>query len=98
MQGTKLLLNNDQTRYQNLALQSSQSQKPRCHHKSTIINSQDNISPLEPSNSTKAGPEDYKIAEAHEKELKTAFMKMIEVLNEEMNKSLKEIYENTNKQ
>ena len=51
------------------------------------------MSPLEANNSATAGPENCSIAEAQEKGLKTAFMNMIKVLKEEMNKPLKEIYE-----
>ena len=36
------------------------------------------------------------ITEIQDKDLKIAFMNIIEVLKKEMNKSLKEIYENTN--
>jgi hypothetical protein len=50
------------------------------------------------SNTVKAGPEYCTIAKAQDKEFKTAFMKMIEVHNDEMNKPLKEIYGNTIKQ
>lgn len=51
------------------------------------------MSLLEPSNPTTAGSD---IGEAQEKDLKTAFMNMTEVLKEEINESLKEIHENTN--
>jgi hypothetical protein len=56
------------------------------------------MSLLEPSYPTTAGSEYSNIAEAQEKDPKTAFMSMIEVFKEEMNKSLKEIQENTIKQ
>ena len=56
------------------------------------------MSLLEPSYPTTAGTEYSNIAEAQEKDPKTAFMSMIEVFKEEMNKSLKEIQENTIKQ
>lgn len=52
------------------------------------------MSPLEPSNSTTTGPGKCNIVEAQDKSLKIAFMDMIEVLKEEMKKTLKEIYEN----
>lgn len=71
--------------------------------KNTVSNSQDNISPQEPSNPTKAGLEYYSIAEAQDKErqrerdIKTAFVNTKEVLKEEMNESLKEIDDNTNR-
>ena len=44
---------------------------------------------LEPSYPIKAGPEYYNIIEAEEKDLQTIYREMIEVLKEEMNKSLK---------
>jgi hypothetical protein len=43
---------------------------------------------LEPSNSNAVDPENCNIAEARDKELKIAFMDMIEVLKYEMNKCL----------
>lgn len=48
--------------------------------KNTTNNRQDNLSPLELSN-----PEYSSTAEAHDKDLKMAFMNMIEVLKEEKN-------------
>lgn len=57
------------------------------------------MSPVEPSNPTTTGPGYSKIAKAQEKKNpKRAFMYMIELLKEEINKSVKEVYENTNKQ
>lgn len=53
---------------------------------------------LEPSYPIKAGPEYYNIIEAEEKDLQTIYREMIEVLKEEMNKSLRGIWENRNKQ
>lgn len=47
------------------------------------------MSPLEPSNPTTAGLEYCDIAETQEKDLKTTFMNMTEVLNGEMNNLLK---------
>lgn len=46
--------------------------------------------------STAGRPEYSNIAEAPEKDLKNSFMKIIEVLKEEMKKVLKEIKEKTN--
>lgn len=54
------------------------------------------MSPLKSSNPTTSSSEYSNIAEAQEKKLQIAFMNMIEVPKEEVNKSLKEIYENTN--
>ena len=53
------------------------------------------MSLLDLSNTIIAGPEYCSIAKAQDKGLKIAFMK---VLNEEMNKTCKEIYENTRNQ
>lgn len=47
------------------------------------------MSPLALSNPTIAGPEHYNIAEAQDKALKIAFIKMIEVFKEKTSKSLK---------
>jgi hypothetical protein len=52
------------------------------------------VSPLEPSYPATAGSEYSNIAEAQEKDIKTAFMNMIEVFKDEMNKSPLKIYEN----
>lgn len=54
------------------------------------------MSPLEPSNFTTVDPLNHNTAEAQDKDLKMAFVTVTEVLKEEMNKSLKGIYENTN--
>jgi hypothetical protein len=43
-----------------------------------------------------AGTEHSNMAEGQERDLKTNYMKMVQVLKEEMTKSLKEIQENTN--
>lgn len=51
---------------------------------------------IEPSYPTRAGPEYSSIAETQGKNLKTNYLKMIEVLKEEMNKSFNEI-QNKNK-
>ena len=53
------------------------------------------MSPLKPCYSTIEGPKYSNIAEAQEKDLNTAFTHMIEFFKEKMNKSLKEICENT---
>lgn len=55
------------------------------------------MSPLEPSNNITASPE-YSIIAEHETKtlLKTAFMNVIEILKEEINKSSKQIYKSTN--
>ena len=64
----------NKTPTKDLELQSSQTQMPRCQHKNTINNSQDNMSPLEPSNPTTAGPEYSNIAEAQDKDFKTEYV------------------------
>lgn len=51
------------------------------------------MSPSESIHSTTARPEYSNISEAHENDLKSNFMVMIDLLNEKMNKSLKEIEE-----
>ena len=56
------------------------------------------MSPLEDSYPTTAVHEYSKIAKVQEKDLKTNCMKMIEVLQEEMNKCLKESQETKNEQ
>lgn len=53
------------------------------------------MSPLELSSPTTEGPENCSTAEAQNKGLKMAFMNIIMILKEEMNKSFKEMYENT---
>lgn len=45
---------------------------------------------------TIGSPRHSSVSEAHENDLKTNFMKMVELHKEEMKKSLKEIQENTN--
>jgi hypothetical protein len=62
---------------------------PRHQRKHTINNSQDRLSPLEPSNPTTAGPQYSNIAEAHKRDFKSACTKMIEAIKEEMKKYLK---------
>ena len=51
------------------------------------------MSPPKPRNPTIASPDYFNTAEAQENDLKTNFMKMINVLKEKMNKSFKEIKE-----
>lgn len=66
----------------------------RGHHKNTI-HTQGNMAPPEPRHATTAGPGYSNTGAAQENNLKSNF---IETLKEEMNKSFKEIQENTNKQ
>lgn len=47
------------------------------------------MSPLVPNNSTTAGPEYSHIAQAKVKDLKSSYMKIIEVLKETIHKPLK---------
>lgn len=54
------------------------------------------MSSTEPRYPTTTGPEYINIAEEQVEILKTKYIKMIEVLKEEINKSLKETHENTN--
>jgi len=51
----------------------------------TIDYSQDNMSPLEPSNPTTVIPEKGNILEAQDKDLTIVFINMIKILREEMN-------------
>ena len=53
------------------------------------------MSPLEHSNPSTADPEYSNIVGRQEKDLKIAFMNVLEVLKEEMNKTLAEICEST---
>ena len=55
------------------------------------------MDPLEPSNLTIVGSEYSNTAEAQEKDLKTAWMKMTEFFKEEISKYLIEIQKDTNK-
>lgn len=64
---------------------------PKSQHKNTINSSQGNMSSPELSYPTTENPEYSKITEAHEKDLKTNLMEMIEFLKEEVNRSFKEI-------
>lgn len=52
-------------------------------------------STVEPSNPMTAAPKYSNIVKGQERFLKTAFMNMIEILNDKMNKSPKEVYENS---
>lgn len=65
-------------------------------HQCKNTNSQDTVSPLEPSNLAMADSGYCDITVVHkEKHLKVAFMNMIEDLRRGMNNSLKETHENT---
>jgi hypothetical protein len=55
------------------------------------------MSLLESSNPTTAGSENSNVAEAQEKDLKTAFLNILELLKEEMSRYPQEIDENTKK-
>jgi hypothetical protein len=54
------------------------------------------MSPLESNNPTIVASEKCNRSEPKDKDLKIAFMNMMEILKEEMDKSSKEVYENTN--
>lgn len=54
-----------------------------------IGDSQDNMSPLQPSHPTTAGPEKCNMEEAQDKNFNMAFMDMLEVLKEDTNTSIK---------
>ena len=72
--------------YQHLGLQSSQFQIPRMQHKKH--NTQDNVFPLEPRSRITADDEYSNITEAHIKDLKVALMNIVEIVKNEMMKSL----------
>lgn len=63
----------------------------RCQQKCTINNSQYSMSQLKPRKPSTMGSDNCCIAEAQGNDLKIAFWNMIEVLDEEVNKSFKEI-------
>ena len=69
---------------------------PRVQNENIINNSRDNMSPLELINPATVCPEICNVAEAPDPNI--AFVDMIEVLKEEMNKFFIEIYEHTSKQ
>lgn len=74
--------NGTKTRYQHLELQLPQTGSL---HKNASKNSQENLSPSEPSNPTTVGPEDFKIA----------IMNVFKDLKEDMNESFNEVCEST---
>lgn len=78
--------------------QTKKSSPRRLQHKNKINNSQDTISPRESSYPTITGHEYSNIAEAQEKDLKTSYMKMTDVLKWEKNASLNETQENTHEE
>lgn len=69
--------------------------KARSQCKNTFNNSQNTMSPLEPSHPTRVGPQRRNAAETQDKDPKTDFMNMMAVLKEQMNQYRKEIYKNT---
>ena len=71
---------------------------PRCEHKNTANNNKDSTSSTRAQQPYHTGPENCNIVKAQDTDLKITFINMIEVLKEDMNKSLKEIQENTSKQ
>lgn len=76
-QQTKLIPNEDKTRYQNIEVQYL---LHRCQSENTTNNRKENGFPLELINPTTAGPEYSNIAEAQRKGLETAFMIRTEFL------------------
>lgn len=67
----------------------------RLEHKNTINSRHGNMSLPEPGYPTIAGSEYSNINKAQENDLNTNYMKMLEALKEEINKSVKEIQKNT---
>lgn len=70
---------------------------PRGQHINIINNSQGNMVPQEPRYPITASPKCFKLAEAQQNGLKIYFMKMLEVIKEEMDKPLQKVQENTQK-
>lgn len=66
--------------------------------KNTITNTQDNMTPPEPSNYTKAGPKKCNLAEAQDKDFKITAMNMFKDLKVDMNKPPNEVFENSKKE
>lgn len=75
-------------------MQSSQIQMPNHQRRNTINSSQDNLSPLEPSNPITVGPKKCNTAKAQDENFKIVIYEYD--LKENMNKSIKEIDESTN--
>lgn len=94
-QGAKCPPNKDNNKYQHLEVSFPQTQMLKCQFKNTINSSQNDVS-TRAQQPTRASPEYYKTAQSQEKDPKMAFVNIIEVFKEEMNKSFKEIYENIN--
>lgn len=69
---------------------------PRYQHKKKVSNSQGNMAPPKPSYPTTANTEYSNTNEAQQRNLTTNFVKIIEMIKEDMNKSLKKIQINTN--
>ena len=69
---------------------------PRCESKNRITNTQDNMSPGEPSYCTTPGPGYSSTVKAQEKDLKINYIKMREIFKEDINKSFTETQEHTN--
>lgn len=69
---------------------------PRQQHENRIHKSQENMYLIESENPTTADCEYFNVADAQAKDCKIAFMGVINVTKEVMNKVLKGIDENTN--
>lgn len=68
----------------------------RFHYKSTDMDSQDNMPPPEASNPLAIGCEKCNLDEAPDKNVKIAITSMFMDFKEDVNKSFKEVCENTN--
>lgn len=77
-QGTEHQPNKDKIRYEHLEVQLSQTQMPR--HQCKISNSQDGLSPLQPSKPITDGPEKCNIANTQDKDFEIVCSTMLEVL------------------
>lgn len=84
------------SRYWHLELQCSHIQVTKHEDKNTVNNSQGNMFPTETGNPTTIDSEKGNITETQDKDLRTVFMDIIEIHKNDVNKSIKENYENPN--
>lgn len=88
--------NKDETRYQYPQSLSSETQILRHQNKNKIINTQENMSVPETTNSTTIGPGKSCIVKPQDKEFKRDLMNIFKDLKEYMNKYLNSACKNTN--
>lgn len=80
--------------YWHLELQSSHIQVPKHEDKNTVNNSQGNMFPPETGNPTTIDSGKGNIIETQDKDLRTVLMDITEIHKKDINKSIKENYEN----